>query len=61
MRKRTVPQKVNDYIKKHPEAHNMLLTDVNEIAELGSMIDIICTAFAYGYMKCSKAKKGGAK
>ena len=60
MKKKTVPQKVNKYIKKHPEAYNMLLTDVNEIVELGSMIDIVVTAFAYGYMKGQKAKKGGA-
>ena len=60
MSKRTVPQRVDEYVKKHPEAYNLLLTDANEIRELGSMIDIISTAFAYGYMKCEKAmKKGG--
>lgn len=58
--KRTIPERVNEYIKKHPEAYNLLLTDVNEIMELGSMIDIVSTAFAYGYMKGNKAKKGGA-
>lgn len=59
--KRTVPERVNEYIKKHPEAYNLLLTDANEIRELGDMLDIICTAFAYGYMKGQKqAKKGGA-
>lgn len=62
MSKRTVPQKVNEYVKKNPEAYNLMLTDVNEIVELGSMIDIVSTAFAYGYMKCEKAmKKGGVK
>lgn len=61
MAKRTVPERVNEYIKKNPEAYNLLLTDVNEIVELGSMIDIVSTAFAYGYMKASKAKKGGVK
>lgn len=59
--KRTVPERVNEYIKKHPEAYNMLLTEANEIRELGNMLDIVCTAFAYGYMKGSRAKKGGAK
>ena len=58
--KRTVPQRVNEYIKKRPEAYNMMIVDMNEIKELGNMFDIICTAFAYGYMKGSKAKKGGA-
>lgn len=57
--KRTVPQRVNEYIKKHPEAYNMLITDVNEIRELGDTLEIVCTAFAYGYMKGQKAKKGG--
>lgn len=60
MAKRTVPQRVEEYIKKHPEAYNMLITDVNEIRELGDTLEIVCTAFAYGYMKGQKAKKGGA-
>lgn len=59
--RRTVPERVNKYIKKHPEAHNMLVVDMNEIYELGNMVDIIATAFAYGYTKGQKAKKGGAK
>lgn len=59
--KRTVSERVNEYVKKHPEAYNMLLTDANEIRKLGDPLDIICTAFAYGYMKGhKKAKKGGA-
>lgn len=57
--RRTVPERVNEYIKKHPEAYNLLLTDVNEIRELGNTLDIVCTAFAYGYMKGSKERKGG--
>lgn len=61
MAKRTVPERVNEYVKKHPEAYNLLLTDANEIRELGNMLDIVCTAFAYGYMKGTKAKKGGAR
>lgn len=61
MSKQTVPQKVNKYIKKHPEAYKRLYaTDMNEIVELKSMVDIICTAFAYGYMKGQKSGKGGA-
>lgn len=59
--RRTVPERVNEYIKKHPEVYNMLVVDMDEIHELGNMVDIILTAFAYGYMKGSKAKKGGAK
>lgn len=59
--RRTVPERVNEYIKKHPESYNMLVVDMDEIHELGNTFDIILTAFAYGYMKGSKAKKGGAK
>lgn len=61
MKKRTVPERVNEYIKSHPEADNLMMTDANEIRELGNVLDIICTAFAYGYMKGEKAKKGGAR
>lgn len=61
MIKRTVPEQVKEYIKKNPEAYNLLLTDVNEIVELGSMIDIVSTAFAYGYMKAQKVEEGGVK
>lgn len=61
MTKRTVPQRVDEYVKKHPEAYNLLLTDANEIRELGNTLEIVCTAFAYGYMKGAKAKKGGAR
>lgn len=60
MAKRTVPERASEYIKKHPEAYNLMLTDVNEIRELGNTLDIVCTAFAYGYMKAQKEKKGGA-
>lgn len=57
--RRTVPEQVNEYIKKHPEVYSSLLViDMNDIRELGNMVDIIATAFAYGYMK---AKKGGVK
>ena len=59
--KRTVPEKVNNYIKKHPEAYNILLKDANEIRQLNDTLEIVCTAFAYGYMKGSKAGKGGDK
>lgn len=61
MAKRPVTERVNEYAKKHPEAYNLLLEDANEIRELGDMLDIVCTAFAYGYMKGTKSKKGGAK
>ncbi len=59
MAKRTVPQRVNEYVKKNPKASNMLITDVAEIVELGNMIDIVSTAFVYGYMKGEKAREGG--
>ena len=57
--KRTVPERVNEYIKKHPEVYSSLLVvDMNDLRELADMTDIIATAYAYGYMK---AKKGGVK
>lgn len=59
--RRTVIQRVDNYIKRHPEAYDMRLADVNEIRELGDTFEIVCTAFAYGYMKGSKVKKGGDK
>ena len=58
MAKRKVPVRVDEYVKKHPEAYNLLLMEVHEIAELGSMIDIVTTAYAYGYMKGARTKKG---
>lgn len=59
--KRTVPERVNEYIKKHPEVCDMSMYDVNEIRGLKDEVDIVFTAFAYGYMKGQKAKKGGAR
>lgn len=60
--KRTVKQRVDEYVNKHPETYNNLLViDMNEIRELGNMVDVISTAFAYGYMKGVKTKKGGVK
>ncbi len=60
MAKQTVPEQVNEYIKQHPEVYNLLLIDVNEIVELQNMIDIVLTAFVYGYMKAQEEKKGDA-
>lgn len=57
MAKKTVPQQIEQYIKKHPEVYtHLFVTDMNEIRKLGNMVDIISVSFAYGYMK---AKKGG--
>lgn len=43
--RRTVKQRVDEYVKKHPEAYNNLLViDMNEIRELGNMVDVISTA-----------------
>lgn len=57
--KRPITVRVNEYVKKHPEAYNLTLFDANEIRRLGDTLDIVCTAYAYGYMKGAKAKKGG--
>lgn len=56
MAKRTVPERVNEYVRKHPEAYDIMIYDVNEIRKLGDTLEMICTAFAYGYMKGSKVK-----
>lgn len=62
MAKRPVTERVNEYAKKHPEVHSSLLVmDMNDIRELGNMVDVISTAFTYGYMKGAKSKKGGAR
>lgn len=61
MAKRTVPQRVDEYVKKHPEAYDLTIFDANEIRALTDTLDIVCTAFAYGYMKGQKAGKGGTK
>lgn len=58
--KRTVPERVNEYVKKNPQAYDLRIVEANQIIELGNMIDIVSTAFAFGYMKGCKARKGGA-
>ena len=55
---KTVPEKVEQFIKRNPEVASMLLAvEMNEIHETGSAFDMIATAFFFGYMKGSKAKR----
>ncbi len=58
-RARSVVERVNEYVKKNPSAYDIMVTEVNQILALGDNIDIITTAFAFGYMKGFNAKKGG--
>lgn len=60
MAKRTVIERVEEYVQNHPEVYNLTLADANEIRELKDTLNIVCTAFAYGYMQGQKAAKGGA-
>ena len=38
-----------------------MIGDMDEIAEMGSIFNVIKYAFYFGYMKGQRAKKGGAK
>ena len=55
--KRPIQERVNEYVKKHPEAYDLTMSDVNEIRRIKDTLDAVCIAFAYGYMKGSRVKK----
>lgn len=58
MSKKTVPEKVEEFKEKNPDIMSMLLAEeMNQIYETGNAFDMIATAFFFGYMKGSKAKK----
>lgn len=55
--KKPIQERVNEYVKKHPEAYDLTMSDVNEIRRIKDTLDAVCIAFAYGYMKGSRVKK----
>lgn len=60
MAKKTIKQKVDEFTAKNPGEGVLLIEDMDEIAEMGSMFKVIKYAFYFGYMKGQRAKKGGA-
>lgn len=58
--KKTIQQKVDEFAAKNPVGDILNIVDMNEIAEMGSVFNIIKYAFYFGYMKGLRAKKGGA-
>jgi len=58
--KHTIKQRVDEFLKSNKAEGKLMLMDMNEIKELGNMVDIIMYAFYFGYMEGQKAKKGGA-
>ena len=61
MAKGTITERVNKYSEKHPKVYDLPLARLYELTDLGDIYEVAITAFAYGYMKASKAKKGGAR
>lgn len=61
MAKRTVKQRVDEFIQKKPKNATLSVVEMDEIWQTGSTFDIIKYAFYFGYMRGIKAKKGGAK
>lgn len=43
--KRTVKQRVDEFLKSNKAEGKLMLMDMNEIKELGNMVDISCTLF----------------
>lgn len=61
MAKRTVKQRVDEFIPKKPKNATLSVVEMDEIWQTGNVFDIIKYAFYFGYLKGQKAKKGGAK
>lgn len=60
-RKKTILERVDEFRKNKPKSAKLTIIELEEIRSAGSTFNIIVTAFYYGYMKGSKASKGGAK
>lgn len=58
--KRTVKQRVDEFITAKPKNVTLSAVEMDEIWKTGSTFDIIKYAFYFGYMRGMKAKKGGA-
>lgn len=59
--KRTVKERVDDFIPKKPKNETLSAVEMDEIWQTGSTFDRIMTAFYFGYLKGQKAKKGGVR
>ena len=57
--RKTVPQKVVEFLEKEPRPAEIYANDIREICQTGSIFNIINTAFYYGYIKGVKSKRGG--
>ena len=57
--KRTVKQRVDDFIPKKPKNAMLSAVEMDEIWQTGSTFDIIKYAFYFGYMCGIKEEKGG--
>lgn len=60
MAKKTIQQKVDEFTAKNGGAAMLMIEDMDEITEMGSVFNIIKYAFYFGFMKGQRAKKGGA-
>lgn len=60
MAKRTVKQRVDEFIPKKPKNATLSVVEINEIEQTGNTFNIIKYAFYFGYMRGIKAKKGSA-
>ncbi len=60
MSKRTIPQRVDEFITKKPKSATLSAAEMDEIWQTGSTFGIIKYAFYFGYMRGMKARKGGA-
>ncbi len=58
--RRTVPQRVDDFLKNKPKVLDLTSIELDEIWHSGDSFDMIVYAFYFGYMRGMKAKKGGA-
>lgn len=59
--RKTVPEKVKAFMAKEKNPAKLYVEDMDEIYQTGNMLDIISTAFYYGYMKGVGRKKGGVR
>ncbi len=59
--KRTVKQRVDEFVTDKPKSATLPAAEMEEIWKIGSTFQIIRYAFYFGYMKGMKARKGGAK
>lgn len=57
---KNIIKRINKFMEKNAQSGDLRVIEMDEIAKLGNLFDIITISFYYGYMKGAKAKKGGA-